>query len=183
MIPSQPRTTAPRQEKQPTPTNGSENNRVVLFFISATTVILFIVLGFNFLGPEGASRSGIADGPATSSSGRTTTGGPSVSESPGHEGRVGVHSTRNASGGSAGNDPQTLSGAASSTGDLDKPRATSAPQAPDSRTPAGREGVGAPRGGSPDAAIPSGGAAQASPSRAITPASATPAAPTPSASR
>lgn len=53
----------------PKPTSGRENNRVAFWFAGVAIVVLALVLGFNFLGPKGASRSGGSDGPAPSSMG------------------------------------------------------------------------------------------------------------------
>lgn len=146
----------------PKPTSGRENNHVVMWFIAVTLLILSIVLGFNLLGPEGASRSGVADGPARSSAGATT-GGPS----PG------------------GATQQPRNGEPSPTAAWQTSpdaRNVAVPQAPDSATPPGREGMGAPRGAAPpspnqDRAAAEGQQREAVPRAATTPASATPAAP------
>lgn len=160
MIPDNTKGSAPSDSGHQKPTSGSENNRVVLFFVTATAIVLFIVLGFNFLGPEGASRTGIGDGPATSAAG-TTTGGPSATN---------AEAARHNSSGGQATQPTSPGGRATT-------RATSSPQAPDSATPAGREAVGAPKGGAPENTIPTGGSTPTTPSAAITPASSTPASP------
>jgi hypothetical protein len=48
----------------PQPTSGRENSKLMYFFIGAAVLALLLVLSFNALGPEGASRTGIGDGPA-----------------------------------------------------------------------------------------------------------------------
>lgn len=68
--------TAQPNAPAPRPTSGRENKGLMAFFIAAAVLALLIVLGFNLLGPEGASRTGVGDGPAQSFAGPTT-GGPS----------------------------------------------------------------------------------------------------------
>lgn len=152
----------------PQPTSARENSGLMYFFIGAAVLALLIVLGFNALGPEGASRTGVGDGPAQSHSGPTT-GGPS----PDADARAGA--------GAAG--PATAGQAAGAGTTVVAPT----PQVGDTPTPPGRESVGAPAGGAPQAgqAVPEGisGRGAATPSDApatgaqSSAASATPAAP------
>ena len=141
-------------------TSGRENNRVTYWFIGVVLVVLSLVLGFSFLGPEGASRTGVADGPATSSTSQTT-GGPSTD--------------------AAGMQHAPQAGTNSSASDPSNSRTGTAPQAPDSATPPGRESVGAQVGSQPNPALlernGAGGSLSAVPPEAISPASTTPAAP------
>lgn len=121
----------------PRPTSGRENTGLMYFFIGAAVLALLLVLGFNMLGPEGASRTGIADGPAQSSAGPTT-GGPSPSAG------SSTGSSAGSPGGATGTGTQGQSG---STGGA---AGTAAPApAADTPTPPGRESVGAPAGGAP----------------------------------
>lgn len=123
--------TAPQPAPEPQRLmRGGENRGLMFFFIGAAVVALMLVVFFNVFGPERAARSGIGDGPSQSSAGATT-GGPSPSER------------------STAAPPTQGGGAASGGGGAANPAAT-APQAPDSQTPAGREGVGAPRGAAPE---------------------------------
>ena len=112
--------TAQHNAPAPRPTSGRENKGLMAFFIAAAVLALLIVLGFNLLGPEGASRTGVGDGPAQSPAGPTT-GGPS----PGADRAQGT----------------APSGATTPTVE------SSAPQAADTPTAPGRESVGAPKGG------------------------------------
>lgn len=152
--------TAQPSAPAPRPTSGRENKGLMAFFIAAAVLALLIVLGFNLLGPEGASRTGVGDGPAQSSAGPTT-GGPS----PGAD--------RSSAGGAA------PSGATAPT--VESP----APQAADTPTAPGRESVGAPKGGALQSgnSVPEGlsgqgaAAGQAPAARAQPGASAMPAAP------
>lgn len=122
------------QADKPRPTNGRENAKLMYFFVGAAVLVLLIVLGFNFLGPEGASRTGIGDGPAQSPAG-STTGGPSPAPNAGAGTGIAENSTVPAPGANtAGNGVQST-----------------VPQRPDSPTPAGRESVGAPVGAVPQA--------------------------------
>ncbi|RYH52934.1 MAG: hypothetical protein EON54_14160, partial [Alcaligenaceae bacterium] len=106
----------------PHPVSGRENSGLMFFFIGAALLALLLVLFFNFLGPEGAARTGVGDGPARAPAGQTT-GGPSPSSSASQP----AAGTQGSSGAATG-------GAA--------PAAVNALQAPDSQTPPGREGVG-----------------------------------------
>jgi hypothetical protein len=117
----------------PQPTSGRENSKLMYFFIGAAVLALLLVLSFNALGPEGASRTGIGDGPAQSPAGPTT-GGPSPAT--GTDGDAAGAQNSGAARPGAG-------GATTIT--------TPAPQAADTPTPPGRESVGAPVGGSPSA--------------------------------
>lgn len=148
------------QGESPKPTSGRENSRVTYWFIGVVLVILSLVLGFNFLGPAGASRTGIANGPSTSPTGQTT-GGPSSDTNSVQRAPQGAVTP------SASNSPTS--------------RTSISPQAPDSATPAGRESVGAPVGSQATPTSPernaTGGTASAVPAAAISPASTTPAAP------
>jgi hypothetical protein len=123
----------------PRSTSGRENSGLMFFFIGAAVLALMLVLFFNFLGPEGASRTGVADGPATAPAGQTT-GGPSPANTTAQPG------TGNSSAATGGDAPATVT----------------APQRPDSQTPPGREAVGAPVGNvsgtgqSPAQATPAG---------------------------
>jgi hypothetical protein len=100
----------------------------MLFFIGAVVVAVTLVVLFNVHGPEGAARSGIGDGPSRSAAGETT-GGPSPAESR--------------------TEPADQGGGAASKSGGEADSATTAPHAPDSPSPIGREGVGAPRGAVP----------------------------------
>lgn len=156
----------------PKPTSGRENSGLMYFFIGAATLALLVVLGFNLLGPEGASRTGVGDGPAQAPAGQTI-GGPNP------------RSDAAGAGAGAGTTGAEQGGSASPSVNA------TVPQAPDSPTPPGREGVGAPMGGAPQAgqAQPQGMSGDGAPSTggtppmaAQTPASAIPAAP-PAANR
>lgn len=119
----------------PQPTSGRENSGLMYFFIGAAALALLIVLGFNTLGPEGAARSGIGDGPATSPAGATT-GGPD----PG--------ATRSEMGipdGKAAGAATNRSAGQGNSGAVTPPT----PQAADTPAAPGRESLGAPLGGSP----------------------------------
>ena len=148
------------QGETPKPTSGRENNRVTYWFVGVVLVVLSLVLGFNFLGPEGATRTGVADGPAATSSGQIT-GGPSTDP--------------------AGMQRAPQARTTSSAPDSPNSRTSAAPQAPDSATPPGREGVGAQVGSqaspAPQERIGAGGTSGSVPPAAISPASTTPAAP------
>jgi hypothetical protein len=121
-----PSTPPPLERKHST--QDRENRGLMLFFIGAGVVAVTLVVLFNVHGPEGAARSGIGDGPSHSAAGDTS-GGPSPAES-----RA---------------EPADQSGGAASNNGGAVGSATTAPQAPDSPTPIGREGVGAPRGAVP----------------------------------
>jgi hypothetical protein len=110
----------------PRPTSGRENSGLMFFFIGAALLALLLVLFFNVLGPQGASRTGVGDGPARAPAGQTT-GGPSPSSA-----------TTQPATGAQGTNAAATGGAA--------PAAINVPQAPDTQTPPGREGVGAPVG-------------------------------------
>ena len=127
-------------------TSGRENSGLMFFFIGAAAVALLIVLGFNMLGPEGAARTGVGDGPAQSPAG-TTTGGPD----PG----ITTRDTGGISGHAAGTSPAGAStgGAAGAGGGT---TTAVVPSAADTPTTPGREAVGAPVGGAPQA-TPGGG--------------------------
>ena len=115
----------------PRPTSGRENGGLMYFFIGAAVLALLLVVGFNVLGPDGAARTGVGDGPAQSSAGPTT-GGPS----PG----------TGTQGGTAG---AQGSGAGSAAGSSPTSTTANLPQAADTPNPVGREGVGAPAGSAP----------------------------------
>lgn len=136
--PSQrPAAAAPAADR-PRPTSGRENSGLMFFFIGAAVLALVLVLFFNLLGPDGASRTGVGDGPARAPAGQTI-GGPSP----------------------RGEAAPTSGGTTSAGGAA--PAAVNAPQAPDSQTPPGREGVGAPAGNTSGAAGQNG--TQAAPAR------------------
>ena len=116
----------------PRPTSGRENGGLMYFFIGAAVLALLLVVGFNMLGPDGASRTGVGDGPAQSSAGPTT-GGPS----PGAATQAGAA-------GSSQNEGATGAGTGSPTTTTANPA-----QRGDTPTPVGRESVGAPAGGAP----------------------------------
>ena len=119
--------TPPQGGTTPRPTSGRENTHLMYFFIGVAVLVLLIVVGFNVLGPQGAARSGVADGPAHSSQGPTT-GGPSPE---------------------AGS--RTEAGHAGAQAPAVQARTGTAPQAPESPTPVQREGMGAPQGAAPQA--------------------------------
>lgn len=123
----------------PRPTSGRENSGLMFFFIGAAVLALVLVLFFNFLGPEGASRTGVADGPARSPAGETT-GGPSPRGAESQPQSPGGPVTR------SGNDNNNNNAATTGASTQGAPAAGSTPQAPDSQTPPGREGMGAPAG-------------------------------------
>lgn len=141
-----PPTTAPR------PTSGRENSGLMYFFIGAAVLALLIVLGFNMLGPEGASRSGVGDGPAQAHG--PTIGGPT----PGADrerssisgNAAGTGSTGSDSGGNNDASSNAAGGGGTNNGAVTS-TTTAAPQTADSPTPAGRDGVGAPMGAAPQA--------------------------------
>lgn len=112
----------------PRPTSGRENGGLMYFFIGAAVLALLLVVGFNVLGPDGASRTGVGDGPAQSPAGATT-GGPSPAAQSGT-------ATGPAAGGSSSSSPTTTA---------------TQPQAADTPNPVGRERIGAPAGGAPQA--------------------------------
>lgn len=130
--PTTPTPAATPPGKAPQPTSGRENSGVMYFIIGAAVLTLLVVLGFNLLGPQGASRTGVGDGPAQSHS--PTLGGPT----PG----AARDDAANSSG--TGNPSDSTSGSAAGTVTT---TTTAAPQAPDSPSAPGREGVGAPVGG------------------------------------
>lgn len=117
----------------PRPTNGRENGGLMYFFIGAAVLALLLVVGFNVLGPEGASRTGVGDGPAQSSAGPTT-GGPS----PGPANRAGTAGEQSDSAAGPGAGSPTITPANPSP-------------AADTPNPVGRESVGAPVGAAPQA--------------------------------
>lgn len=123
---------APAQQRTtPRPaTSGRENSGLMYFFIGAAVLALLIVVGFNLLGPDGASRTGVGDGPAQSHSGPTT-GGPSPE-------------TNTNTGTGVGMTPGQARRASGSAIE-----AVPTPQAADTPTPPGRESVGAPAGAAP----------------------------------
>lgn len=147
-----PNTTGMPVGTAPAPTSGRENSGLMYFFIGAAVLALLIVLGFNMLGPEGASRTGVGDGPAQAHG--PTIGGPtggqdrersSISGQAAGTGSTGSNSagnndeSSNAAGGGGNNN-----GAVTTT-------TTTAPQNTDSASPPGRDGVGAPTGAAPQA--------------------------------
>jgi hypothetical protein len=126
--PSPPPAGSSAQRAMPRPTSGRENGGLMYFFIGAAVLALLLVAGFNVLGPDGASRTGIGDGPAQSSAGPTT-GGPDASS----DTTAGTQRSTPGQGSTAGT------------------TTSRPPQAADTPNPVGREAVGAPMGGAPTA--------------------------------
>ena len=126
--------------RAPQPVSARENNGLMYFFIGAAVLALLVAIGFNWLGPQGASRTGVGDGPAQAPGG-VSTGGPSTGNGSG-AGSVSGNTTAAGTDGTTATTP--LGGTATTT-------TITGPQAPDTPTPPGRESVGAPMGSVPQA--------------------------------
>lgn len=92
---TQPTSARSTPHQTPRPTSGRENSGLMFFFIGAAVLALLLVLFFNVLGPDGASRTGVADGPARAPAGQTI-GGPGPADS-----QPGVTGTPGGSGGAS----------------------------------------------------------------------------------